>query len=334
MKLIIPCLIITLILLSLVGCQQAPIEPPPVNTAVPTITNISANKTRVPGGDSIQVSATIENVKSLSWSANGGTFTSTSANPTKWISPKENGSFNIVCTAKNDAGNSHASIVLTATLVAVPADVTAWWNFDTDFSEYLSQTKGTFVDSVSLETSDYIQGLAAASFYGTDPGVNSAITYPDIQSMKMGPSDSFTITMWIKTTDDQGWLIGRTFGANDYSPHGKGLIVDGGALGVDCSYVNGIDSNDPVNDGQWHNVAWVKIAPDSVILYIDGNNEGSMSFGGWSTDSTTSIVIGAANEFPGEGWPGTYQGLMDDVRFYPTALTADKIKAIANQTTP
>jgi hypothetical protein len=86
-----------------------------------------------------------------------------------------------------------------------------------------------------------------------------------------------------------------------------------------------------VNDGEWHHVAYRKSGL-MVATFIDGVQDIDAELGEWSDDTDFQITMGAAwEEPPDEWWPGNYQGYLDDVRFFQSALSASMIQAIYNE---
>ena len=92
----------------------------------------------------------------------------------------------------------------------------------------------------------------------------------------------------------------------------------------------GINGVSAVNTGQWVHVATVlpegASSPADVQLYVNGVREtGAVTAGTINTKAGASMRIGA-NE------TGQYfTGLIDDVRVYDRALTAEEIAGIAGE---
>ncbi len=89
-----------------------------------------------------------------------------------------------------------------------------------------------------------------------------------------------------------------------------------------------------LRDGQWHHVAVTSTntggaAPQfTVTLYLDGRpiDTGTTPQGIWSDVRPNSqLGVGRDNTGP---WV-YYQGLIDDLRIYPRALTATEVLALA-----
>ena len=82
------------------------------------------------------------------------------------------------------------------------------------------------------------------------------------------------------------------------------------------------------NDGKWHHVVFVLSGGNTITNYIDGsssNANNDQSSGTVSSFSNTSNVrIG--NDYDGE----YFNGNVDDVRIYSTALTASEVSNLYN----
>lgn len=314
-----------LVLLAFMSCQKDVMTPPDIDNSLPEIKKISADKTTVLIGDTVNVSVSALNGSSYAWSATGGSFTNTAQNPTNWVAPQVGGSYKIVCTVKNGSGTRKASVSVNTMESMIPEGATAYWSFDTDFSETVSGA-GVGGTDVSI-SSDAKIGDGAALFEGADEEIESALLYSEPYA-PMGPDDQFTISLWISTDDEGlGWLFGRSFDGI-YEEGGKGLYMDGGDAVFDVSWIGEWRAEGAgINDGEWHHIAVVK-NEEEVLIYVDGEEAGGDAYDEWSSDEGTVVTIGAAWEEEGSDWPGTFQGLMDDVTFYDSALSADQIAAI------
>ena len=79
--------------------------------------------------------------------------------------------------------------------------------------------------------------------------VGSTLVLPDL-----GASD-FTLTAWIRTTAG-GTIIAKTAAEGPWKSQYKAWFVRDGKLCFDIGWVGCITSAHPVNDGQWHHVAF------------------------------------------------------------------------------
>ncbi|MBI2477492.1 MAG: c-type cytochrome [Planctomycetia bacterium] len=85
----------------------------------------------------------------------------------------------------------------------------------------------------------------------------------------------FTITARMKTTKG-GTIFAKTSTATEWVPNGKTLFVRGGRLAFDIGWVGVVQSQTPVADGNWHDVA-VTYSHETarVSLFVDGKASGS-----------------------------------------------------------
>lgn len=84
-----------------------------------------------------------------------------------------------------------------------------------------------------------------------------------------------------------------------------------------------------VDDDQWHHVAFVynQAAGGTDAFYVDGVASGSIVHGNaWTWLATQPIELGRSHD----AYWQKYHGLLDDVRFYNTALSAAQIAQIFN----
>ncbi len=94
-----------------------------------------------------------------------------------------------------------------------------------------------------------------------------------------------------------------------------------------------LSQNVTLSDGNWHHIALVFDQADNgpVTLYIDGTSDtASANAGAWSWPAGQEIELGHSHD----GFWQSYNGQMDDVRFYNRALTAGEVQTIATGGTP
>lgn len=230
-------------------------------------------------------------------------------------------------TAYNATGESSASFQLhTQTLSAN----TGYWKFDNDVFDYSGYGNNGTNNNVAFQAGKNSVLDQAASFNGT----NSYASVPHQAGLTMGAaSQAFTITAWIKTSSSNTSFLakGRVSGSSniDYS-----LGLSGGKLqfwrwqqspGSAETFTN--TSGASLNDNAWHHVAFVNENASSHKLYVDGLLvETSAATWTLTSSNTEALTLGRyKNATYGDHY---YNGLLDDVKIYQTALTADQITQV------
>ena len=148
-----------------------------------------------------------------------------------------------------------------------------------------------------------------------------------------GIAGPWTVACWVKTTDTIGqFYIERGDGVADTS---GGFRFGMGATGKPSVTTYGkkdyASANTAVNDGNWHHVAAVFNSSFDVTYYLDGVADGGDTHNADMASSAEDGLIGAS--YPAVSYPTPtvdYDGIIDDVRIYNSALTAVDISSIYN----
>ena len=183
----------------------------------------------------------------------------------------------------------------------------------------------------------------AASFTGVSNGSfinlgNSSIFSPATQG-------ALTFSCWIKTSSGNSGYIASKVNDISASPTYEWAIehLSNGTLtlvayNAQASVVaSSINNNATIDDGSWHNVVAVIVNGTSTTLYIDGLSATSTSWtGSAATSSAAAVFLGAVGKSDATPpvQPGAaqhYGGLMDQVRFYNSALSAANVISLYNE---
>jgi hypothetical protein len=126
------------------------------------------------------------------------------------------------------------------------------------------------------------------------------------------------------------------FDRSTNSTSGNDLIIvqtDGGNIYFNApnngTYENTFTSTANVSDNNWHLIALTfdQTAAGGATLYVDGVlDTTNANSGPWSVPVGTPIQIGSSSD----GYWRSYNGLLDDVRFYSRQLSASEIASIHN----
>lgn len=171
---------------------------------------------------------------------------------------------------------------------------------------------------------------------------NGYLTQPMYEGINMGESD-FTIDMWIKSTDDDGYLfcIGSHNKTNVEGGTGNWIglerkagylcfSIDDDKNKKDCK----LEDASAAFDGNWHHIAAVRdFAGKTLTLYVDGQEAQKLegvTTGALVQSETEFMYIGGDDELSvaaGQDVHRTFAGCIDELVITPKALSADEVEA-------
>ncbi len=242
--------------------------------------------------------------------------------------------------ATDPDGNSASG---TATSVTVSSDTSAPSAYATDVSAdgaqhfwRLGETSGTtgydytgyqdLTENAGVGHSGPGSGAIAGDNNGSSTFDGSSSGFAVDPTPLTGPN-TFTEEAWFKTTSTSGGKI-VSFGdqptgnSSNYDRHIY-MSPDGHVwFGV---YNNGsytVNTNTAYNDGAWHHVVGT-MSSSGVVLYVDGKKIGSNTGTSVAQPYTGYWRIGGDSAWNGNPY---FQGSIDDVAIYPTALTLAQVQ--------
>jgi hypothetical protein len=169
-------------------------------------------------------------------------------------------------------------------------------------------------------------------------GVDDYVDCGSDASLNMLTSD-WTAEAWFKTTQITRGTIFRKNRTDAWDPsyYIEINVAYEGDLEVRISdgtntSIAGRNKDSNVNDGQWHHVAMVRTSTQ-LLVFLDGNlwDSGDASAVG-SVDTNEVLVIG--REKQGASLENEFDGLIDEVRIYNRALSAEEIRYHYNRGGP
>ena len=225
--------------------------------------------------------------------------------------------------------------------VAAPEPV-AHWTFDQDFSDSAGDNHGTAVGGASISNTQYMSGGGALRL---DQSGAQYVTVDGLAG-ELASGDDVTITMWINTTSKGTAQGGDMLDASDnviFSAHtaaGGNLVrmgtgVDGGFY-LNPTDIGGTAPNEEfgagLNDGQWQFVA-VTLAGDGTSTVRYYNNGYIVEIAGFTDrvgypDWTAADLFSIGQEWDSTSASNFFDGWIDDMRVYDTALTQYQIEEI------
>lgn len=217
--------------------------------------------------------------------------------------------------------------------VSAPALI-GWWKLDGDVTDSSgNDNDGIIEGDVTYEPGRLGQAI---KLDGDDWAV-----IPNSDLFDFTNDGDFTCSAWIRTDAEKGTIIAKA--PLDAEARGmKTFFIQNGSPSFDVGYVGFVNSTVTVNDGQWHLVA-VTIEcstsrdNDTVTLYVDGSpagNKDDWNINTFSEQDGFVLKIGNGTEvtLEGEDQEGDFaminwNGMIDDVRIYSYALSADELAA-------
>jgi len=214
-------------------------------------------------------------------------------------------------------------IFLTAPDVNAQTPV-AWYPFTGDASDVVGTNHGT-VNGATLTHDRFGNANSAYSFDGVDDNVS--IAHNAIFNFS-----SYTISLWFKynspgTAGKAYWsLISKNNIGDGYQDAIHLWITEnnkftGGRIGGGGSYEVTFGGAPAINDGSWHQTTVVcDNANDEIRQYLDGILITSTPFTGNPFNNSANINIGFW-----EAYNNYFNGAIDEVKIYNTALTAAQV---------
>lgn len=200
----------------------------------------------------------------------------------------------------------------------------AWWKLDDGSGNTAADYSGNNRNGTLTGDVSWVDGITGG-----------ALTFDgDGDYVDMGKAPAFdiknqiTVSAWIKvsafdkdwqtivTKGDRAWRLQRNWNKSTLEFACSGLVVPGSDWGP-------IYGNIDVNDGHWHHVAGV-YDQEKIYLYIDGSLDASTTASGAIRVNEEPVYIGENSQMPNRFW----NGLIDDVRIYNYALSAEEISEI------
>jgi len=242
------------------------------------------------------------------------------------IVTKSSGSFTI----KVNDGTAATNIApVSSNIVSSPPlpGLAGYWDFDEGSGQ-------TAVD----KTGNGNNGILSSGVQRTSGKIGSGVQFDDVNdyvkvSNRTGInfSNDFTIAMWINASD---WKSGEPLFSN-----GLVRIFHRGDFAGDVVYFlikitskespgdsswngwAGVKTSQPLSENNWHSLIAVK-SGNNMTMYLNGVKSGDVDvLAGYSTDNS-----GPGNLFIGGNGGTNFNGIIDEVKLWNRALTADEVQ--------
>ena len=181
---------------------------------------------------------------------------------------------------------------------------------------------GTITGAIfSSDTPHSMTGTGTGRFSLSFDGNNDYVGIDDSASLDIRTSD-FTIEAWIKRNTLNAWHVivrkdnaGQTTGYEFYIDSNNRLL-----LIIKSSFYYG----NTIIDSNWHHVAVSADRDGNAVFYIDGKSSGTSNISASAGDISNAYKLGIGSS--GTGGGDYFNGLIDEVRIYETALTLGEIQ--------
>ena len=208
---------------------------------------------------------------------------------------------------------------------ATDPDLVGWWRFNEGSGDTAIDSSGNNLHGELVDGPVWVTGVQGTALQFTG---GNHVAVPGYEGI-LG-TQSRTSTAWINVTKTNASII--TWGPSGGGTKWVMRTHNGPAtLRLECGEGNTYGTTDLV-DGEWHHVAVVLVddgSPDvsELLLYVDGNLDPIMP-GGTPNQMNTSSGGEFRIAYDLNSTGRTYDGMIDDVRIYDRALTADDIRTI------
>jgi hypothetical protein len=235
------------------------------------------------------------------------------------------------------ATDSNGAITISSAVNITIAGAEARWTFDAFSSLTTSDATGNSHTGMLANGPTWTAGIlnGALAFNGS----NSYVSVPAPTGSPLeyiGGGMTLSTWVYVNPTETSGaFLISKPWNGGGEYNYFLQLRSDRYLtfhLGGNSSY-DLVAGNGPLSTNAWHHVAVTVDTVGAVTFYVDGVNAGSGrdTITNWTPSKGNAhlpLVIGTVYPY-GSGWSGdpilTFNGKMDDVRFYTHALSAEAI---------
>jgi hypothetical protein len=197
------------------------------------------------------------------------------------------------------------------------------WEFNGNANDSVGNNNGTLMNGASIAT-DPVRGQVLSL-----DGNNDYVNCGNDSSLNVG-SGSFTVMAWVKrpTIESVYDMVAKRDPVYPYTGWSFEMMTwndgQGWRLKLWTPQNPATAAIFSFAADTWYNVAAVRDAANSTVnYYVNGQSIGSFAFSNADLSDTASLSIGRLSQENSQ----YFNGPMDDVRLYNTALTADEVAA-------
>ncbi len=234
-------------------------------------------------------------------------------------------------TAPDPAGDADSDGIANLIDYRLGLDLAALWHFD-DSGPIAADASGNGNHGTLLYGAARTNGIAGGAI--ALDGIDDRVHVPHGPSIALGATNAdYSVAFWINLqegpTGQWRCLIHKGASPNERTfaiwtmPHTSGLHP---RISTAADWNEGVWETAPLAVGKWTHVACVK-SNDQFLVYLDGRLDSSDALAGESVSNAGPLAIGD------DDWcPGT-RCLLDELRLYSRALSANEIQALVRSAT-
>ena len=171
----------------------------------------------------------------------------------------------------------------------------------------------------------------AANFNGASSGSQIFISDADVFSPA---NNDLSFSVWVKTSSTSGGYFASKQDDSTITYEWQFYMNTNGTVVIGIFTSTGTTiavatSTATVNDGNWHNVAFVIDTNTSITVYVDKAGVTNSSWSGTMSNTSTDVLLGAGGGVPSF----RLQGMLDQARFFNTAITQSQIDSLYDSET-
>jgi len=227
-------------------------------------------------------------------------------------------------------------LALPSTGEAGDPDLVGWWKLNETSGTVASDSSGLGNDGTCQGDVSWVDGMIGGAWQGDGDG--DYIQVPHSDSLDI--SDAVTVALWVyggippdqiigKGHGDATWLHSYGLRIDDAGSHFR-LINFRGREGLGGIHSEALNSKTPLPEDEWTHVAVtfdVSAQGNNQKMYFNGQLDAENRSENPLSTNTDDVSIGAVS---GTGYAGGRRfylhGMLDDVRIYRRALSADEIR--------
>ena len=190
---------------------------------------------------------------------------------------------------------------------------------------------GSLNDGTVVGGTTFVDGRSGLAFQGNRTGANDAYIQTGYSGTDLGfgPDSVYTAMAWVNWTGAEGqvdhMVFGQEDGAGNNSMLHHGIRADSDANVHYGGWGNDLNDAGTATPGEWTHLAWSYDGTDKVV-FVNGV-ETARQNGGTMAGHALPVIVGGHGRDAADPAGQSFNGLIDDVKVFSTALDAAGVLA-------